>query len=183
MKRVLTIATALLLAAAPALAQNQYGWSISASSTDPNVNIAPISPGLPASIYLWLNCSTGGASGAEFAVSPVGLLGLSFSGSTGVLNATAYPHLSLGLGGCQNGPFLAGTIGVLNLGAGGTVCLIPAAATGNYLTVDCATPVPAPWPHTQVGFSTGAPPPCVEVLCPIVSVEESSWGSVKSLYR
>jgi hypothetical protein len=182
MKRVLTIAAAILLAAAPAFADPLYGWSVSSSSSDPNANVGGAASGFT-SLYLWFNCGTEGAGGAEFNVATTGgNIGVSFTGVAGVLNATAYPWLSLGLGGCRVAPFLAGSIGYLNNGdPTATVCLVNSGG-GIRVTVDCATPVPAAWPMAAVGWGASAPA-CVEELCPVVSVDDSSWGSIKSLYR
>ena len=183
MKRILTIAFALTLVATSAFAQTEnYGWSISASSTDPGVNVGSVAPGLPASLYLHLDCTTiDGMAAMEANIAVNGLLFLSFTPLNGVLNAGAGPALLLAVGGCPTADFLAGTIGVLNLGAGGDVCLVPSAG-GTNGTVDCDTIAPTLYPNAVTGFTTQGDA-CVVGDCRLVSVEAQSWGGVKSLYK
>lgn len=184
MKRILTIAFALTLVATSAFAQENYGWSISASSTDPAVNSGSVAPGLPASLYLHLDCTTiDGMAAMEADIAATGLLFLSFTPLNGVLNAGAATSLLLAVGGCPTDDFLAGAIGVLNLGAGGDVCLVPSAANGTNGTVDCDTIDPQLYDNAVVGFSTSGQQ-CVSGDCRVeVSVEAQSWGGVKSLYK
>jgi hypothetical protein len=183
MKRVLTIIAALLVAAAPSFAANQYGWTISSSPSDPFVNTGPVT-GAPLSLYLWLACSdNGGMSAAEFDLqTPPGVFNFGFTVLGSFLNAGGATHLLLAVGGCPTGPVPAGLWNVFNT-TPGSYCLVNGPGGGNRGTVDCDPVAPQLWPIGVVGYGAGGPPSCVELLCPIVSVESSSWGSVKSLYR
>lgn len=183
MKRVLTIAAALLVFAAPSFAQQKYGWTISSSATDPNVNSGLTSPA-PVSLFLWLACAAGpdGMSAAEFNLStPAGLLNFGFTTMNGFLNAGGSSNLLLAVGGCPTGPVVAGSWTFFGTQAG-DICIVPSGG-GVRATVDCNTSVPGVWPIEAVGYGYGTSgDSCREALC-IVSVEPSSWGSVKSLYR
>jgi hypothetical protein len=180
MKRVLTIVAALLVAAVPASAE-RYGWTISSSAVDPNVNTGPVT-GAPLTLFLWLACAPdGGMSAAEFNLqTPPGVFNFGFTPQNGFLNAGGASNLLLAVGGCPAGPVVAGSWAVFNTLAG-SYCLISGPA--NFGTVDCSPTNPQVWAITQVGYGAGVPPTCVDVLCPPVAVESSSWGSLKSLYR
>lgn len=190
MKRVLTIVSALLVAAAPAFAQIEYGWTISSSSSDPFVNQGPI-PAAPLPLYLWLFCSQGappdagpGMASAEFDLRlPAGVFNFGFTAMNGFLNAGGAGNLLLAVGGCPQGPVVAGVWNVFGSIAG-DYCLVASAANGIIGTVDCSPTVPSIHPLRQVGFGAGVAPSCNDgQLCPPVAVEAQSWGSVKSLYR
>lgn len=183
MKRILTIAFALTLVASSAMAED-YGWSISASSTDPAVNTASVAPGLPANLYLHMACATvDGMSAMEADVQASGLLFLSFVPLNGTLNAGAGPALLLAVGGCPGAGFVAGALSVLNLGAGGDLCLVPSAANGTNGTVDCDTIDPMLSDNAVAGFSTSGNGCRTGDCGGSVSVEAQSWGGVKSLYK
>ena len=181
MKKILTIVFATLLVSSSAFAAD-YGWSISASSTDPDINSGSIAPGAPANTYLWLNCSpVDGISAVEADVQATGLLYLSFTPLNGVLNAGAATALLLAVGGCPTAPFLAGSISVLNFGSGGDICLVPSAANGTNASVDCDPINPQLSDNAIAGFSTSGGG-CVTMDC-TTSVEPTSWSEVKGLYR
>ena len=184
MKRILTIAFALTLVATSAFAQDRsYGWSISASSTDPAQNVGQLPIGAPGSVYLHLDCTTvDGMSAMEADIVATGLLYLSFTPLNGVLNAGAGTALLLAVGGCPADDFLAGAIGVLDFGSGGDVCLVASAANGTNGTVDCDAVSPQLSDNAVTGFSTNGTQ-CSDGVCRIVSVEPQSWGGVKSLYK
>lgn len=111
-----------------------YGWSISASSTDPSVNSGALPVPL-ASLYLWFSCHTNdGMSAAEFDLVTTGkdIVHLSTDFLNGVLNAGTFDRPLLAVGGCPDSDFLAARLNMM------------------------VNPV---------------------------SVEGTSWGQVKSLYR
>lgn len=181
MKKILTIAFATLLISNSAFAAD-YGWSISGSSTDPEINSGSIAPGAPQNTYLWLNCSpVDGISAVEADVVVNGMLFLSFVPLNGVLNAGSASALLLAVGGCPTAPFLAGSISVLNFGSGGDVCLVDSAANGLNASVNCDVVNPQLFDNAIAGFST-AGAGCMTLDC-TTSVESTSWSDVKGLYR
>lgn len=184
MKRFLTIwVFVCLLAAAPAaFAQNTYGWTISSSNSDPFVNTGSVT-GAPLALYLWLQCAQpAGMSAAEFDFqTPPGVLNFGFTAQNGFLNAGGNSNLLLAVGGCPTGPVSAGVWNVFNTAAG-TYCLVNSAANGIRVTVDCDPINPQGWPIGAKGFAVDGASSCDESLC-IISVEPTSWGEVKSLYR
>ncbi|MEZ5066953.1 MAG: hypothetical protein R3B81_19735 [bacterium] len=183
MKRILTIAFALTLVASSAFALD-YGWSISGSSTDATVNTGDLAAGLPSNVYLWLNCTTvDGISAMEARVDVQGLLFLSFTPMNGALNAGAGQELLLAVGGCPTDPFLIGSIGVLNLGTGGSLCLVPSTANGFNVSVDCDPIAPTTHENAVAGFATTGLTFCDNSGDCVVSVEDTSWGNIKGLYR
>jgi hypothetical protein len=192
MKRILTIAFALLVAAAPVLAENHYGWKVSASSSDPDVATGNVPTGVPANLYLWYACNGGddpttdGLSAADFGVLATGIFATGFTPANGFLNAGAFPNLLLAVGGCPDAGtagIMAGSIAVFYLGGAGSCCLVNS-NNGINVSVDCVSPIPSAWPNTSRGWDAVGWPACDDVdLCPIVAVEPQSWGSVKSLYR
>ncbi|MEZ5066618.1 MAG: hypothetical protein R3B81_17950 [bacterium] len=97
---------------------NQYGWSISASSTDPFVNSGTL-PDIVSNLYLWLHCATfDGMSAAEFQVETDGsvFLPVAFTPQNGFLNAGTVTHILVAVGGCPSGPVVAGMWTVLYFG-------------------------------------------------------------------
>jgi hypothetical protein len=184
MKRFLTIFFALCICAVMATsapAQNIYGWTVSSSNADPFANTGTLVPGL-VTLYLWYACnSADGMSAAE--IDPVISAGnsiLAFNVENGYLNAGNATHLLLAVGGCPNAPVRAGNWLILKAT---NVDLCPGGAN---VTVDCS-PDPSAWPNDFIGFSEVGVP-CEDArpedLCGVItSVEESSWGSIKSLYR
>ncbi len=191
MKRVLTIVCALaLLAAGTASAQIEYGFTVSASNTDGRVNSGPtFGSGGPVSIHLWMDCSRDdGIAAAEFSLdfdgaAHPGMFGWAVTMFNGWLNAGTTQHLLLAVGGCPTGPVHVATWAGFNTGAPLTrnFCLV-ASPAGNKVGVDCS-PTPSTWPVKSIGLAAGVPPNCAEELCPPVSVEADTWGSIKSLYR
>lgn len=188
MKRLITSVAMLAFAMASTAhaGGNEYGWSISASSNNPDLNTGEIPTGTPTLTYLWLECtSNDGMAAAEMDLEATGLLFLGFSPLNGVLNAGSGAALLLAVGGCPQGPFLAGSINLLDTtGAGGTVCPVPSAANGSNVTVNCDVVNPMALNNSAVGFATTGGSPCVDEMPPcVVPVEDQSWGAVKSLYR
>jgi hypothetical protein len=185
MKRFLTIVSALCICAVMATGAfaggtgPQYGWTVSKSAVDPLINSGLPTGGVD-TLFLWFYCSTEGMASAEMDVvsTPAGQV-IAFNVSNGYLNAGNATHLLLAVGGCPSAPVVAGSILVLHF-APLIVCL-----EGANVTVDCS-PNPQAWPHDHKGYADLALPLCLSdspTLCQPVSVEESSWGSIKSLYR
>jgi hypothetical protein len=167
-----------------------YTWTISADPFDPYQNTTPFVPGLR-TFYLHYACSTppptgpGGAAAAEFGVYNTNLANsvVGFIPLAGFLNAGTPTELLLAIAGCPDGPRRAGNLLTLNA-IEGQYCFRPS-ANGVMGTVDCS-PNPDLWPMDFIGLSHGAGSPCFagtgDCTKPI-SVEETSWGKVKTLYR
>ena len=92
----IALITFLIAGSAPA---EDYGWSLSGSSTDPNVNTGPAVASTPFFVYLWLVCSPiDGISATEFSMS-TGFFDAGFTPLNGVLNAGNSVDLLLAVGG------------------------------------------------------------------------------------
>jgi len=186
---------AILVLAISSTAQsagNPYGWTISASSTDPYVNIAAATGG-PATFFLWLACSElpphsdgtprqQGFSGAEFALIFSGPIHLGTTTSCFSTNIPGSPDFTIFCPGCPGSPSVVAQLLVLNLP--GTICFAPSIEHGVLGTVDCELK-PTLWGMDWIGMSTLGTAPCsTEPLCQgPVSTGDVSWGQVKSLYR
>ena len=192
MKRFMTICAALAIAlfaapAADAADTYAYGWTISESTTNAFVNSGAFVGGVQ-NLYLWFECNVkDGMSAAEFdlqSVNPANLI-LGFNVMNGYLNAGTATELLLAVGGCPNAPVVAGQILTLQ-NAPGEYCIVPSQATGTNGTVDCRA---APELHNNrtTGYTNaGGLPNCDERnpgLCNVTSVDASSWGQIKGLYR
>lgn len=180
MKRILTIVSVLSLVLASGAMAEPYGWSLSFSSTDPDVNAGAALPGF-GTVYLWLRCTTdvdpGGAAAYGAHVSATGGAFIAgFTPSAGVLNAGNATDLLLAVGGC---PTIATVIGSFTVVGGVTdLCM------ENAITVDCDLITPTEYASAVIGASAGGGVVCVTgTQCEPVSTEESSWGSIKGLYR
>jgi hypothetical protein len=194
MRHLLTTVVALSVLGAASGAQatgSSYGWTISASNTDPYQNTTPFVGGLK-TVYLWYACSTpapgpGGMSAAELAICPAdpGNLVLAVSPQNGFLNAGTSPDMLLAIGGCPTGPVVAANVIVFHT-VPGQWCLCPSGLNAVIGAVDCA---PAPQIHEfeWVGLYVGTgQEPCSdgEAQCERpISVEGRSWGELKGLYR
>jgi hypothetical protein len=190
MKRFMTILVVAMLAVAPAAMAQTFGWTVSNSTSNPLANSGPIGAGpnmFAGNLYLWLYCNNSGATGMAAAeMDVVELAGAGapsgFNGLNGFLNAGDATHLLLAVGGCPSGPVLAGQFAVgpdafiPNI----HICLIPSAANNRNITVACGG---LGFNNDVVGFQKTGPASCVSVLCPVVSVESSTWGQIKGLYR
>ena len=195
MKRVLTIVSLLSLAVAPGAVASgamahppyHYGWSLSGSSTDPNVNTAPATAlGEPFQVYLWLSCTptpNRGLIAVEFSLQS-SFFNAGFTTMGGALNAGDSVDLLLAVGGCPVAPFLIGAWTFQDLsGLGGNACLglSPGGTNG---TVDCDTVCFGIHANAVEGFTTDGSNPCAVGTCESpVSVEDASWGSIKGLHR
>jgi len=189
MKRFMTILVVAMLAVAPAAMAQTFGWTVSNSSTDHTSNTGPIGAGpsmFAGNLYLWLVCDgTGTAGMAAAEMDVVELRGAGaptgFGPLNGFLNAGTATALLLAVGGCPMGPVLAG---VFSVGPDAflpdiEICLVPSAANNRSIVVACGG---VGYNNDVVGFAKTSPASCVQPLCQ-VSVEESSWGSIKGLYK
>jgi hypothetical protein len=175
-------AVALLLATPAVLSAGQYGWSISASSTDLTVNQGTFQSGLM-SLYLWYACSDdGGMAAAEFrldSLDPANSV-ISFTPMNGFLAIGTFPDLLLAVGGCPQAPIVAGRIDISSV-VPGDYCVVPSEFAARRIVVDCNI---LGFPLQAKGYSSrGTMPLCYEPLCPDVSVEQDSWGKIKGVYR
>lgn len=183
MRTLLLFAAVSLSLLTPAvLSAGQYGWSISASSTDPAVNQGTLQTG-SVNLYLWYACADdGGMAAAEFrldSLDPANVL-VSFTTMNGFLNAGTFPDMLLAVGGCPTGPVVAGRLNVSSV-VPGDYCVVPSELSARRLVVDCTI---TGYPLQAKGYSSrGTMPLCYEPLCPDVSVEGSSWGRIKGIYR
>lgn len=182
-RSVATTLVLVLLFSSLADARPQYGWTLSASSTDPFQNVA-VSADAMRYLYLWFSCaSSEGMAAAEFdlggslpvyAVLPM----------NGVLNGGSGQSLFLAAAGCPNTMFCAATIVVGDF-VPGDLCLVPSAANSRNGTFDCEE-FPEIHPNTWVGFSSTGEAPCASAsdLClRPTSIDDRSFGAIKSLYR
>ena len=68
----------------------------------------------------------------------------------------------------------------------GQFCFLPSSTEGAKLTVDCS-PNPQAWEIQWIGYSKDGTFPCSKEwdFCekPPVSIDDKSWGGIKSLYR
>lgn len=190
---IATLSILLMLASTASANPFQYGWTISSSNVDPFVNSGPPGAGSLLTLYLWLECVTkDGVGSAEFdlaATPPINIL--AFTAMNGFLNAGGARNLLLAATGCPGDgdpaiPIVAGSI--LALDFGGEYCIVNSAANGRNVSVDCSLD-PMTHPNSTTGYSSlNAPPSCDDrdindMLCVPTSVDASSWGQVKGLYR
>ena len=187
MKRWYILAAFAIVLGQMAVAQAQtfrYGWTISKSDTDPFVNTGSPTGGID-TLYLWYQCNVGdGMSAADLAATGSLAPPIAFNVANGFLNAGSASSLLLAVGGCPPGPIVAGSWLILH-SAPGDLCLGPGGQP-TPVTVDCSVN-PSAHPADYVGYSdTGAPCEHYETgssLCETTSVDESSWGMIKGLYR
>jgi hypothetical protein len=188
---VFALALLLVVAVSAGATGAPYTWTISADPFDPYQNTAPFVQGL-LTFYLHYACSTplpggpGGAAAAEFGLYNTNLANsiIGFIPVAGFLNAGSPTELLLAIGGCPDGPRRAGNILTLNA-IQGQYCFRPSAANGVMGTVDCS-PNPQLWAMDFIGLSCGDGEPCFHGTADCtepVSVEETSWGHIKTLYR
>jgi hypothetical protein len=189
MKRILNTVAALsvLTLATSAFASNEpYGWTISASPTDPFQNTATPTFGVT-TYYLWLACCDlpdplqDGMSAAEMDLVATGSTLLATITQNNFLNAGGTSNLLLAVGGCPCGPVVAANLLVTSLP--GNICIAPSAANGILGAVDCA---PAPSLHgiDWVGLDLGGGACGMGLICEKpVSLEATNWGTIKGLYR
>jgi hypothetical protein len=183
MKRTVTIlaAAAVLLASASAFAANNYGWSLSGSPSAPCVSNGPA--GQITTLALWYVYNTGdgmSAMEADLVLSP-GITNFGFTPANGFLNAGNATNLLLAVGGCPSSR--CSRVWTLF----DAIVGLRRASAARVVDATCSI---AGDPHGVTGFGTGANPACGVVFAggdgcnpPVVSVESSTWGSLKALYR
>ncbi len=195
MTRWAVVAALALPAHAFAGGGGYYDWFLSFSSTDPDAVTGPDPAGL-VNISLWFmaGCSPSlegpGLAAAELRAYPSGSSPwtiIAFVTANGFLNAGSSTDLLLAVGGCPTGPLVAGDFLVSASGPGGL--WLGESALGDARIVDCSIDAqPWSWPEF-VRFrgcqSVSSPYPVQDhgSGCTVTSVEESSWGTIKSLYR
>ena len=179
MKRVLLLAMcALMVTPIVAGAQNNYGWSLSESPSDPCVTTGTPTFAVK-TIYLWHTYATNQQMSAADISAAGSIAPLAFNASNGYLNAGDAVNLLLAVGGCPMPPINAGNFLIVD--TGGNMEL-----AGARLTVDCV--VNDPYLSGTTGWSSdGSTPVEYDVAggtgCTTISVEGTSWGSVKNMYR
>ena len=194
MKRFMTVVSALsvLTVTSSGLAQGDgtfsVGWTLSASAVDPFLNTGtPGAPGTVTTLYLWYQCNITppnplgpgmNAMETDLSLAPLAAM----TTMNGFLNAGPSPtQILLVVSGCVNGNLVAGSIPYLNTGAGLNVCLVPSAENGWNLTVDCNG---WGWDNGVVGYSEIGEPCATAGFCGTgISVENETWGGIKSLYH
>lgn len=194
MRRLTSIllACSILMSAVSAQGQQRYGWGVSSSSSDPCFTFGNFAPGGIATLYLWIvYANPTGMSAADLSVvinPPGAVTVLAFNTANGYLNAGSPTNLLLAVGGCPSGPVNAGSWLTLPAVPGWEFCL-----GGNLLTVDCQIN-PVAWPTDHLGLTNNnfprSPECCHEFSeypcgdgCTTTSVEQSSWGEIKGLYK
>ena len=188
MKRFLTIA-AVILFASSAMAQGTYtyGWTISSSIADPYVNTGTPPMGM-ITLYLWYACSLEeGMSAAEFDLSgTIVPFAANANAGAGWLNAGTATQLQLAIGGCPVGPSYAMMLFANDFG--GFLDIVASSAWPTPVTVDCGV-LADPTTHASdwIGYCSDGGPAhgtvTAETICVPVSVEDKTWGTIKSLYR
>ncbi len=181
------VASLVLLIASMTSAYQFYGWSVSSSPSDPCVNEGAFPVGGFVTLFLWYAYNTpDGMSSTDITVvvnPPDALNIFGFNVQNGFLNAGTATSLLLAIGGCPNGPIAAGNWPCSTAAPAWEFCL-----GGLNSTVNC-DPIPVLWVNDHMGFTNGdAPTCCLRFLvcgipCGPVSIEDASWGSIKSLYR
>lgn len=157
-------------------AAEPYQWTISASSVDPYVNVGVPNPGLH-DLFLWLICSTDGASVLEFGLDTTNgqIVGFDYGPHTLVPGGVAFV-------GCLTAPAVVLRMLAFDEGQGVNVCFF----TGGLGTLGVRNCAPGSdlFPMAWIGFSSDGSPPCTSGVCDgPVSVQGSAWGSIKALYR
>ena len=181
------LAFALVQTTVASAQEYRYGWTVSKSASDPFANTGEPTGGVD-TLYLWYYCSVAdGASAADFIVT--GTLAssvLAFNVQNSFLNAGNASNLLLAVGGCPPGPLVAGSW-LVNHTVPGDLCL-GAGGQPTPVTVDCSAN-PSAHPIDYIGYAdTAFGPPCThyeggDQICETISVEETSWGTIKGLYR
>jgi hypothetical protein len=169
---------------ASAVAGQEYGWTVSASSQDPLLNTAPALNDV-ATYYLWYVCALGGSEtwcAAEFGLSYDGPVpfGAGVTPINGFLNAGTATNLLIA-GGHTYGRIIVALLSVISLP--GTISFT-ASDAGLIYGVDCQQGNLL-WPIEWVGLGLDAPAPFGGTLCEDnpIATRLSSWGRIKGLYR
>ncbi len=168
------------------LPNDVYAWTISDSDTDPYSTRGEPSAGLTF-LYLWYTCAHGAAPPVAAMQAHIALypgVPLTFNSTNGFLNAGTEADLLLVVGGCPGPPVVAGSFICIDEGEGIQMCLEPYGTDPYVTTVDCADN--NGYESYSIGYSSRAEPaPCIDPICGTgpVSVEPTSWGRIKTLYR
>jgi hypothetical protein len=187
MKRFMTIVSVLAVCAiasnAVATTSDHFGWTVSSSSTNPDVYYSPTPLGMPGTLYLWLQCSSGltGAAASEWQFVATGMFWGGIAGVSPYL-FTGPPTDLLGAYGNVEPVTLVGIITVFD-SSGGSLCFAPSVINDRNITVGVDG---KGYPNDWKGFASVAGTSCESdpVLCSdVVAVETETWGSIKSLYR
>jgi len=170
-----------------ARAEELYGWSISASDTDPFENVATPQTGL-FSLYIWVTC-------IQSEVLNVGGFGFEGSLADAIVGVVALPGfgvvqtsdpLEIGIAAdcTTDAPAPTAEVFVFDgTGKGGTLCLVGTSMPASQ-SCNCDAPFPMCFENAVTGFSSDGSDPCVVGSCtPPISVDASTWGSLKALYR
>jgi hypothetical protein len=138
-----------------------FELSISASATDPFVNVAAPSGGLR-ELHLWLTCAEEGLSAMQ-GETQGSLVPLAFTPADGVYNLGGANELLLAVGGCPAGESLAVRLGAwLVQDDGGTLCLDASSIETPFIAVECDLFAPSIAPNPRlVGFSSDGSTPCL----------------------
>jgi DNA-binding beta-propeller fold protein YncE len=169
----------------------KYEFSVSASDTNPHVNVAQAAGG-PRNLYLWATTIAPGLSAFE-AGTATSLDILGFIPVDGVLNMGSAEDIMLTVPGCPTGKdvnFLLGYWIVSDDGDGGEFSLAPSSTNGILGAFDCETE-PGLWDVRVQGFSSLGEPPQVtgdyefsvsaSDTSPHVNVAEAT-GETRNLY-
>ncbi len=160
----------------PAPPPRKFGWTLSASPTDPRVHITAQAPSL---LYLWYYCSEPaglGIAAAEFRFSPAYVV-IFVAPRNGFLNAGSWPTVILTHAGCPTPPILAAEVYFSGTEACFHLCW-------RNISTDCEEP-PGVYSNYYTGWAMWPGIPCqTETLCGIpTSMQPMTWGSIKALYR
>jgi hypothetical protein len=166
MKKVLLLMVAVLMISSVAMA-NHFGVYTDATGAS-----CLLAPGFTSTATV-IEKFSNGSTGSRFKVTlPAGSSFFSFSSPWTPIGALT-SDLSLGYGGCQNGSIVLGQIvAILNPGQ---MDVLPADGFPSIIYTDCSF---GEYPATGGNAYVGTQGNCNEV-----ATEQSTWGSVKALYR
>ncbi len=185
----LLVGAAILTPVGPAFSQELYGWTISASNTDPFVQTASPEQGFY-SLYAWLVC----INADEFGFAGFRLDGSLIDRVAGVVSIPPFgvvmksgfelaPYVDVGP--ClTTGMYPVLEIFVLDdTGSGGDLCFVETDSGANE-SCNCDSGVPTCFPHAVRGFASDGTTPCMVGNCQgPISIEAESWGGMKGRYR
>ncbi|MCA9750973.1 MAG: hypothetical protein KC591_02190 [Gemmatimonadetes bacterium] len=170
---------------------HQFGWTISASLSDPYVN-SGTPQGVPGIVsrQLWFACQnqSEGFYGASFGIECTAGTYIGLTTTNGFLNAGTMTEPVFAAGGCPLAPIRVATLTFFDTGTdeGIRACIVPN-SNGENFTLDCSGPPYLAYPNDYIGFDgTGAMNPCTNgTPCESgpVSVGTTSWSEIKALYR
>jgi hypothetical protein len=173
-----------------ASAQVHFGWTLSASPTDPFVNAGPEAATI--ALYLWFYCSedSSGLHSTDLAFNCSSVLRIvEFEPRPGVVIESSSPPcgVTLSFTGCPRGSFVVADMVWETVFPSVEICIVPT-PQGPDQTFGCDAPTIG-GPHAWIGYTTMAKPePCMNLptffdQCEsAVSVTTSSWGRIKALY-